>query len=192
MAIKEDDLPSLKPKDKAYRILDGGGLAIEIFPDGAKYWRLRYQLASKEMVTLGKYPKYSLAEARRWRIQCNKLISLGISPKALKLSQIKPTELPPKEKELADIFLNNWCRSAIKKIKNKGQEIKKVVPEVKEEEGQEETTLEIFAKNLDAEIAERAKTKTNKIEPEAEDNLTAATQPNIIKRLLGFVSNRKK
>jgi hypothetical protein len=195
MPIKEDDLANLKPKEKAYRVLDGGGLSIEVMPDGSKYWRLRYQLTDKEKITLGKYPKYSLSEARRWRFQCTKLISLGISPKALKLGQITLTELDPKEKELADTFLNNWCWSTIEKFKEKVQETKKVEVkiEVEEEKGEERenTSLEMFAKKLDAEIAEQAKTKTNEIEPEQE-NLTTTTQPSIIKRLFGFVSNRKK
>lgn len=200
MAINQDDLLNLKPKDKPYRVLDGGGLFLAVLPDGAMFWRLRYQLTTKETITLGKYPKYSLAEARQWRTHCAELVSLGISPRALKQGNVTPTNFAPKEKNLATIFLNNWCRLTVEKM------------QAKDEEVGEEITLEAFAKNLDAEIAERAKNNPDETgqmlkneqdlttsgnaktdaKPEQDNQDTTQEGSNMLKRLFSFVSGRKK
>ena len=37
-----------KPKDKPYKLADGGGLYLLIKPNGGKYWRLKYRVAGKE------------------------------------------------------------------------------------------------------------------------------------------------
>ncbi len=125
MAIDEVKLQGLEVKDKAYQEADGGGLFIEILPDGTKFWRLRYQLADKEKVTLGKYPTYSLAEARQWRTECRALIKLEISPRALKRGDITPNDVKPEAKELANVFLNNWYWATVEKNKLKDVEIEK-------------------------------------------------------------------
>ncbi len=184
MATNKVKLQSLVPKDKAYREPDGGGLFVEVLTDGAKFWRLRYKLADKEMiVTLGNYPAYSLAKARRWRSDCLALIEQGVSPRALKRDQVKLDDIKPEAKELAVAFLNNWCPVAAKKNKVKNTEVKKIqqpeevekTAEIQQPEEVEKTTdiqqseetqededgdtLEAFAQRLDEEIAELAKSK---------------------------------
>lgn len=53
------------PKDKPYRLFDGGGLYLEVLPSGAKYWRLKYRHAGKEKrLALGVYPTVSPRKAR--------------------------------------------------------------------------------------------------------------------------------
>ena len=32
-----------KPKEKAYKMADGGGLYLEVSPKGSKYWRMKYR-----------------------------------------------------------------------------------------------------------------------------------------------------
>ena len=44
MALSDTKLKSLKPRQKAFSISDGGGLFIEVMPGGKKVWRLRYRL----------------------------------------------------------------------------------------------------------------------------------------------------
>jgi hypothetical protein len=38
MALTELTIKNLKPKDKLYRMTDGGGLTLEISPSGSKLW----------------------------------------------------------------------------------------------------------------------------------------------------------
>ena len=54
-----------KSQAKAYRLFDGEGLALRVAPTGAKSWQFRYRLHGKpQTFTVGKYPTFSLAEAR--------------------------------------------------------------------------------------------------------------------------------
>jgi len=81
MALTELTIKNLKPNDKLYRVADGGGLTLEISPSGSKLWRWRYyHLGKAQMMSLGKYPVVSLAEARKKRDEAQKLIDSGKNP----------------------------------------------------------------------------------------------------------------
>lgn len=81
MALTEMEIKHLKPKDKLYRVSDGGGLALEISPAGGKLWRWRYYFQGKEqMLALGKYPAVTLAEARKKRDEQRNLLNAGKHP----------------------------------------------------------------------------------------------------------------
>ena len=125
MALTDTRLRTLKSGDKAYQEADEGGLFVEVMPGGAKVWRMRYRLASKqEKITLGDYPTYSLAEARTWRDDCKALAGRGLSPMALKRGDPIPGDTAPAVKELAQAFIRNWCLKAIEKAKTKEAEVK--------------------------------------------------------------------
>ena len=50
------------------KLHDGEGLYLWVFPDGRKYWRMRYSLAGKEKsLSVGVFPKVSLKDARAKR-----------------------------------------------------------------------------------------------------------------------------
>jgi integrase len=81
MALIDTRIRNAKPADKPYKLTDGGGLYIEINPNGSKLWRLRFRLAGKENVfAIGKYPDVGLAEAREKRDTAKKHIKNGINP----------------------------------------------------------------------------------------------------------------
>jgi integrase len=70
-----------KPKDKLYKLTDGGGLYMEIKPSGGRFWRYRYRLLGKENVfAIGTYPDTTLAEARQDHEKARKLVGRGIHP----------------------------------------------------------------------------------------------------------------
>lgn len=55
-----------KPREKAYKLFDGGGLALVVLPSGAKSWRLFHRVSGRQRTTtLGLYPATGAAEARR-------------------------------------------------------------------------------------------------------------------------------
>jgi len=64
--LTETKIKTLKPKKNSYRIADGEGLALEVRPNGCKYWRYRYRNNKNKgtMKTIGQYPYVSLKEAR--------------------------------------------------------------------------------------------------------------------------------
>lgn len=70
-----------KPKDKPYKLSDGGGLYLLVSPQGGKYWRLKYRLHGVERtLALGVFPAVSMAEARREVEAAKELIRKGVDP----------------------------------------------------------------------------------------------------------------
>ena len=70
-----------KPKEKPYKLSDGGGLHLLVNPNGSKYWRMGYRFAGVERtLAFGKYPQVTLSEARDKRAAARKLLSDGIDP----------------------------------------------------------------------------------------------------------------
>jgi len=58
-------IEAAKPQAKNYRLSDGNGLTLLITPAGGKHWRVRYFVNKREKtLTLGSWPKLSLADAR--------------------------------------------------------------------------------------------------------------------------------
>ena len=57
-----------QPRDKDYKIADGGGLYLFVTAKGSKSWRLKYRFAGREKrLVFGQYPEISLVEARNLR-----------------------------------------------------------------------------------------------------------------------------
>ncbi len=70
-----------KPKDKPYKLSDGGGLYLLVNTDGAKYWRMDYRFDdARRTLAFGKYPEVSLAAARSKRVEARKLLDTGVDP----------------------------------------------------------------------------------------------------------------
>ncbi|EMO4856485.1 tyrosine-type recombinase/integrase [Enterobacter hormaechei] len=85
MKLNARQVDTAKPKDKPYKLADGGGLYLLVNPNGARYWRLKYRLAGKEkLLALGVYPDVTLADARAKRDDAKKGIAGGIDPNEAK------------------------------------------------------------------------------------------------------------
>src|SRR3546814_1645475 len=53
-----------RPKTQPYKLSTGGGLYLEVMPNGAKYWRMKYRHAGREKrLAIGVYPELSLKRA---------------------------------------------------------------------------------------------------------------------------------
>jgi integrase len=87
MALTDAKIRNTRRGDKPVKLTDGGGLYIEIRPNGAKLWRYRYRIAGKENIfAIGKYyndkrgEHVSLDDARGIRDEARKLVKQGIHP----------------------------------------------------------------------------------------------------------------
>jgi integrase len=79
--LNATQIKQAKPKDKLYKLTDGGGLYLEIKPNGGRFWRYRYRILGKENVfALGTYPQTSLSDARKDHEEARKLVGRGIHP----------------------------------------------------------------------------------------------------------------
>ena len=110
--ISDARLKALKPKEKPYKVAVGGdgvgGLAVMVFPNGTKVFKLSYHFNGKEkLLTIGKYGLFSLGEARDKAREAKRLIAQGQDPSALKKQEkIKARSDNITFKALADTWLN--------------------------------------------------------------------------------------
>lgn len=117
---------SARPKDKIYKLPDGGGLALWVLPSGKKSWRIQYRRPSDgraDTLTLGMYPKFSLADARDWRDEVLRKIEKGENPKLVS------DDLPARyrfENCLVNWF-ERWARAGGKQGKGKSEKYTKQV-----------------------------------------------------------------
>ena len=63
MPLTVIEIKSAKPRDKAFKISDGGGLHLLVQPHGSKLWRLAYRYHGKQkLLSFGPFPAVSLVE----------------------------------------------------------------------------------------------------------------------------------
>ena len=85
MKLNARQVETAKPKEKTYKLADGGGLYLEVSAKGSKYWRMKYRRPTdkkEDRLAFGVWPIVTLAQARAKRDEAKKLISQGIDPKA--------------------------------------------------------------------------------------------------------------
>mgnify|MGYP004506176587 FL=1 len=88
MNLTARQLDTAKPKEKPYKLSDGGGLYLEVATSGSRYWRLKYRYAGKEKrLAFGVYPEVSLAEARDKREAAKKVLAAGNDPGEVKKAE---------------------------------------------------------------------------------------------------------
>jgi len=70
-----------KPKEKDFKLADGGGLYLLVSSTGGKLWRFKYGYGGKEkLLALGVYPIVGLSDARQRRDDAKKLLDNGVDP----------------------------------------------------------------------------------------------------------------
>jgi len=80
-ALSAKQVEQLKPREKAWRVADGGGLFLQIEPNGSKLWRYKFRVAGTEgRYAIGEYPAVTLAAAREEHRLARDLVRRGINP----------------------------------------------------------------------------------------------------------------
>jgi integrase len=81
MSLTDIEIRQANPKDKEWKLTDGGGLYLLIRPNGSKLWRLKYRIDGREQkLAFGAYPAVSLREARLRRDEARVEIGRGGDP----------------------------------------------------------------------------------------------------------------
>jgi integrase len=91
--LSDSAIRNAKPRLKAYKLFDGGGLFLLVNANGGKWWRLKHRFAGKEkLISFGVYPDVGLKQAREARDEARKLLAARIDPsvqrKAIKAALI--------------------------------------------------------------------------------------------------------
>lgn len=85
MKLNARQVDTARPKEKPYKLSDGGGLYLLVNPNGSRYWRMKYRVSGKEkLLALGVYPEVTLADARVKRDEAKRGIAGGIDPNEAK------------------------------------------------------------------------------------------------------------
>ncbi len=94
MPLNARQVETAKPRDKAYKLADGGGLYLMVNTNGSKYWRMKYRFAGKEKkLSFGTYPDISLAQARTKRDEARKTLANDIDPGEVKKAKLLAQKL---------------------------------------------------------------------------------------------------
>lgn len=92
MLLSDKTIRHATPKLKPYKLSDGEGLYVLVQPTGSKLWRLKYHFGGRENVlSIGKYPLVSLAEARDRRYEAKKLLRNHTDPNDCKRAAKRQT-----------------------------------------------------------------------------------------------------
>ncbi|RQQ98107.1 DUF4102 domain-containing protein [Burkholderia stagnalis] len=84
--LRDMQCRSAKPRERVYRLSDGGGLALLVKPNGLKYWQFRYMKPNgrEGLVQIGPYPRVSLEAARAARNDHRAIVLCGDDPATLR------------------------------------------------------------------------------------------------------------
>ena len=81
MKLNARQVETTKPKEKPYKLSDGGGLYLLVNPNGSRYWRLKYRVSGKEkLLSVGVYPDVTLSDARSKREDAKRILVAGGDP----------------------------------------------------------------------------------------------------------------
>ena len=110
MKLNDVAVRKAKPEAKPYKMADGGGMYLEVTPNGSKYWRLKYRIDGKEKkLALGVYPDVSLALARERRDDARKQLAQGIDPGEIK--KVKKAAGAEKAANSFEVVAREWLAS---------------------------------------------------------------------------------
>ncbi|HCE8950197.1 tyrosine-type recombinase/integrase [Morganella morganii] len=88
MPLTVRQVETAKPKEKSYKLFDGGGLYLEVTSKGSRYWRMKYRFGGKEKrLAFGVYPVVTLAKAREMRGEAKKILNSGGDPGEIKKAE---------------------------------------------------------------------------------------------------------
>jgi len=85
MSLSYLECKNAKGRDKPYKISAGGGLYLEVMPNGSKYWRMKYRFDGKEKrLAFGVFDTVGVKDACDKRDEAKKLLSNGVDPAVYK------------------------------------------------------------------------------------------------------------
>ncbi|WP_395697101.1 tyrosine-type recombinase/integrase [Methylocella sp.] len=85
MALTDIVVRNAKPRERDYKLADGGGLYLLVTRAGGRLWRMKYRADGVERkLSFGKYPDVTLADARKARDRARTMVSGGQDPAAAK------------------------------------------------------------------------------------------------------------
>jgi integrase len=147
MPITDTAIKNAKPKDKPYKLSDGGGLYLLIKSSGYKTWKYDFRLDStRGSYTIGKYPDISLKLARQEHRKAREMVAQGVNPKQIKTDRKVNEELINKR---FSYYMKKWLDKQViadSTLKDLQQRIdKNLIPYLDKKNLDEFTTLDLLS-----------------------------------------------
>lgn len=119
--LSDTQIRAAKPQEKTYKLFDGGGLFLEIKPNGSKLWRLKYRFRGREkLISLKGYPQISLSQARQQRDTYRQLIASNIDPSEQRQETIRSSTIfSVITDEFFEHMKSKWTESYYEKMKQR-------------------------------------------------------------------------
>lgn len=129
--LTDSQVKQAKPKDKAYKLADGGRLYLYVSKLGAKSWRIDYvrPISKKRAtMTLGLYPDVSLAQARQYRTDIRAQLANGIDPQQQKIDDEQQQVLLSNNtfKAIAEDYMSRKTHVSPATITNNNRQLKRL------------------------------------------------------------------
>ena len=88
-------IKNAKPREKPYKLADGGGLYLEVTPAGGKHWRMKYRQPNgkENKLHFGAFPAVSLADAREKRDGARQLLAADVDPARAREEQARQARM---------------------------------------------------------------------------------------------------
>jgi len=160
MALTHTAVANAKPKTKAYKLADGGGLYLLVKPSGYKVWRYDFSVGtSRGTYTIGQYPDIKLKDARDEHRKAREYVAKGINPRNIKEEQTIANDLDNKRFShyaLEWLEKQNIADSTRKDLKQRIH--KNLIPFLDKKKINEFSTLEIL--NIMRKMSDRGAIET--------------------------------
>lgn len=107
MKLTDTQIKRIKPREKPYKVSDGGGLFLWATPSGGKIWRWTYRHEGRaKLMTFGSYPDVPLSLARERHNEARKMLAMGMDPMAQRKAEKAATE--NSFKAISSRWLEHW------------------------------------------------------------------------------------
>ena len=111
MKLTDMLLRNLKPQAQRYMVWGDHGLGVRVSPKGRKSFVYMYRHEGKaRFLTLGDYPRMTLADAHKAHAEAMKKVEQGIDPGAEAVAERAEERQAPTVAALADEYLEKWAK----------------------------------------------------------------------------------
>lgn len=106
-----------KPREKPYKLFDGGGLFLQVTPAGGKHWKFKYRRADgkEAILSFGAFPDISLEQARKMRDEARSQKAAGLDPGEVR--QAAKRELAEAAQNSFEAVATEWLEVYSSKVK---------------------------------------------------------------------------
>ncbi|MDI6812602.1 MAG: tyrosine-type recombinase/integrase [Deltaproteobacteria bacterium] len=113
MKLTDRQIKNLKPRLDRYEVFEDRGFGIRVAPTGRKTFIYLYRMPGepkKRRLTIGTYPKMTLAEAHRKYAEAKEMVAQGIDPGSKTVTERAEERKAPNLATLANEYVEKWAK----------------------------------------------------------------------------------